>query len=80
MIHELKVWPEYFEEIFCNRKKFEVRKNDRNFQVGDLLYLREYDPFTNEYTGRWNQRQITYILDNNNSFIELGENVILSIK
>ena len=78
MKHELKVWPEYFEEIYSNRKKFEVRKNDRNYMVGDVLYLREYNPITNEYTGRWNQRVIAYILDKNNPFIDLGENVILS--
>jgi len=42
--HELKCHPIYFERIVSGQKKFEVRKNDRNFQVGDTLLLKEYDP------------------------------------
>ena len=42
--HELKCHPIYFERIVSGQKKFEVRKNDRNFQVGDILILKEYDP------------------------------------
>lgn len=41
MIHELKILPEYFNEIMYGRKKFEVRFNDRNFKVGDTLLLKE---------------------------------------
>jgi hypothetical protein len=60
--HELKCWPEYFEEIWQYRKTFEMRHNDRDFQVGDLLYLREWDPKTKEYTGREIMRRNTYQL------------------
>jgi len=28
MIHELKIWNEYFEEVFMGHKTFEVRKNN----------------------------------------------------
>jgi len=77
-IHELKCWPEYFQEIYYNKKRFEIRKNDRNYQVGDLLLLKEYNQKTNEYSGRWSQHEIKYILDKDNPFIDLGENVILS--
>lgn len=40
--HELKCWPEFFEESVTSRKLFEVRENDRDFRVGDTLWLREY--------------------------------------
>ena len=52
MIHALKIHPVYFEEVLSGRKTFEVRKNDRNFLMGDLLALNEYDPEKKEYTGR----------------------------
>jgi hypothetical protein len=66
-IHELKTWSEYYNAInhpsIKYRKTFEVRKNDRDFQVGDYLSLLEYDPNIEEYTGRRCFRLITYILD-----------------
>lgn len=49
--HQLKTWPSYFGQIENNEKLFEVRKNDRDFQVGDLLILQEYDPWHKKYTG-----------------------------
>lgn len=42
--HELKCRPEYFNRVCIGQKTFEVRKNDRNFQVGDVLILKEYSP------------------------------------
>lgn len=41
MIHQLKCEAKYFEEICSGQKTFEVRKNDRNFHVGDYLALNE---------------------------------------
>ncbi len=42
--HELKCWPEYLRPIASGRKTLEIRKNDRDFQEGDVLWLREYIP------------------------------------
>jgi hypothetical protein len=39
-IHELKCVEPYFTDIITGMKSFEVRKNDRDFQVGDILHLR----------------------------------------
>ena len=44
MNHELKIWSEYYKDIISKIKRFEIRKNDRNFQVGDQLILREFEP------------------------------------
>ena len=44
MKHELKIWPQYFERVRDGSKTFEIRKNDRGFQFGDEVVLREYDP------------------------------------
>lgn len=60
MIHELKCWPVYFEHLY--QKPFEIRKTDRDYQVGDKLLLREWDPTVQEYTGRQCTREVTYIL------------------
>ena len=44
MKHELKIWPQYYQAVKDGTKTFEVRKNDRGFQKGDIVELREYDP------------------------------------
>lgn len=41
MLHELKIYPMHFNDILKNNKNFEVRKDDRLYEVGDYLYLRE---------------------------------------
>ena len=50
MLHELKTYPKYFQETIEGNKLFEIRKNDRNFKVGDVLLLKEWDNI--KYTGR----------------------------
>ena len=62
MIHELKTWPEYFVAILDGSKPFEVRRDDRGFAVGDQLFLREWNPASEEYTGREVTKTITYEL------------------
>lgn len=44
MIHELKTWPEFFDAVKRGEKTFEVRRNDRGFQVGDTLRLVRWQP------------------------------------
>ena len=60
MEHELKTLPQYFDEVWKENKNFELRKDDRNFKVGDTLRLLEFDYGT--YTGRECNRTIKYIL------------------
>jgi hypothetical protein len=59
--HDLKTWPQYFEAVRLGVKTFELRKDDRGFRVGDVLTLREWNPDSKEFTGRWLTRQIRYI-------------------
>jgi hypothetical protein len=58
--HELKTWPMYFEAVLSGHKRFEIRRHDRDFKVGDVLLLNEYDP-SNGYTGRSFRTIVTYI-------------------
>lgn len=44
MDHELKIWPMYYSRVADGSKTFEVRENDRHFQSGDTVTLREWDP------------------------------------
>ena len=39
MLQELKVLEKYYNDILIGKKTFEVRKNDRDYQVGDELVL-----------------------------------------
>jgi len=41
MEHELKTDPLVFDAVKEGRKTFEIRKNDRDYHVGDTLFLRK---------------------------------------
>ena len=72
MVHDLKILPEYYVSILSGEKRFEVRRNDRDFNVGDFLYLREYDKSTSSYTGRGILCIVTYILRDDVDFVKVG--------
>ncbi|MGX6979091.1 DUF3850 domain-containing protein [Vagococcus elongatus] len=74
MIHQLKVLPDYYQAVIDRRKTFEIRKNDRDFQVGDLVILKEFDGA--EFTKRNAKAQITYICD----YAQSEDYVVFSIK
>ena len=42
--HHLKTWPIYWDAVCAGYKTFEVRKNDRFFQAGDLVELHRWNP------------------------------------
>ena len=62
MVHELKTQEAYFKAIASGEKLFELRKNDRGFLVGHELLLREYNQYTQTYTGKTLRRKINYLL------------------
>lgn len=60
--HYLKTWPEYFQAITTGAKTFEARKDDRNFQTGDVLELHEFEPGKGWTNAEPVVRNVTYIL------------------
>lgn len=65
--HKLKLDSCYYADSATGIKTFEIRKNDRNYQVGDVLELREWVWSALEgkgaYTGEVHWKITTYILD-----------------
>lgn len=64
MEHRLKTVQPFFDDVKSGKKSFEIRFNDRNYQIGDTLVLEEYDDtaFTAGYTGQVLRKTITYVL------------------
>lgn len=69
--HELKCHPGPFAAVKSGAKPFEWRKDDRDYRVGDTLWLREFRPVTvweadegmeSTYTGQHVHRTVTYII------------------
>ena len=60
-LHELKIQSEHFAEVLAGRKTHEVRINDRDYQAGDCLNLREID-VNGEYTDQEMNIQISHVL------------------
>lgn len=62
MIHELKILPEHFQPVVDGVKLAELRKNDRDFKIGDYLKLREWSD-VGGYSGKIVVRKIIHIAD-----------------
>lgn len=65
--HELKIRPEFLAAVISGKKKAEFRRNDRDFEVGDLLRLTEIDLLPeggyHGRTGNHTYVRITHITD-----------------
>ena len=59
-LHMLKCWPEPFDAVYAGLKHHEIRVDDRNYQVGDHLLLKRWDPKKERYTGKRMQVEVTY--------------------
>lgn len=72
--HNLKILPKYYMAVEKKIKTFEIRFNDRNFKVGDILHLQEH--CGGEYTGREIIKEVCYMIDNpeycKEGFVVLG--------
>lgn len=72
-LHNLKIEKQYIEPIVEEEKTFEIRYNDRNYQVGDVI---KFVPTTDSYYGdiiKYKFYVITYIFNN----FGLNENYIV---
>lgn len=50
--HKLKTHPEHFQKVWDGIKTFEIRRDDRGFEIGDTVILDEYDPDLKIYLSR----------------------------
>lgn len=58
--HGLAITPQYLTDILENNKRFELRRDDRGYEVGDLVLLKEFKD--GYFTGRYLSAEIVYIL------------------
>ena len=80
-VHELKTLAPYWDAVASGAKPFEVRRDDRGFQRGDILKLHRMCPDTNRhydtvpgsrFTRRTLTKRITYVLTGGHFGIEAG--------
>jgi hypothetical protein len=57
-IHKLKTWNSFFDDVWEEKKTFDIRKNDRDFKEGDVLELIEIHPFDDGESGRRIQARV----------------------
>jgi len=87
--HVLKTYADYWDAVERGEKPFEVRRDDRGFQKGDVLVLRR---MKKGFLGKWEEdrtysdnrprdlrRKITYVLTGGQLGIEPGY-VVLGLK
>ena len=59
--HEVKIAVSYYGDIVSGKKRFELRKNDRGYKVGDSLKMLEFKD--GKHTGRTIDADIIYMLE-----------------
>ncbi len=66
--HELKTHPEPFTAVLDGKKRYELREDDRGFEVGDTLVLQEWSATPTgdchdkgHYSGREFKALVTYL-------------------
>lgn len=62
VIHQIKLEAEFFDDALSGRKSFELRKNDRNYEEGDVLEMEEVKDGAK--TGRKCSKRIVYMMEN----------------
>lgn len=62
--HHLKTWPYYWDAIETGAKTFEIRRNDRDYHVGDILVLHRWNPETKSYTENCRpiSKRVTFVM------------------
>jgi len=68
--HKLKIQSEHYINVINGTKTAEIRYNDRNYQVGDILILNEIDSLGN-FTGKNCAVIVTHVL-NDNQYLQTG--------
>lgn len=60
-VHSIRLAKTYFNDVASGKKSFELRKNDREYKVGDMLEMLEFADGKN--TGRIIQAEVVYMLE-----------------
>ena len=81
-LHEIKLLSEFADDVYAGRKSFEVRKNDRDYRVGDTVRFRVIGN-ENAVNHPLNARlyEITYVLSGwgiEDGFVVFGIKPVLS--
>lgn len=67
-IHQIRIGKSFFEDAASGIKPFTLRKNDRNYQVGDILEKMEFDE--GRYTGRTVRQEVIYKLEDYTGLVD----------
>jgi ASC-1-like (ASCH) protein len=85
--HYLKTLPDYWDAVASGEKTFEVRRDDRGFQKGDVLVLRKLEKtvtggYRESYDNGFKElrRKIRYVLTGGQLGIEPGYVVLALAK
>lgn len=66
-VHDLKTDVVPFQAVLKGVKRFEIRKDDRSYQVGDQVLMREVNPL-GQMTGSYISARISYVLRGPSAF------------
>ena len=64
-LHELKILHKYLVDVSIGSKTFELRKNDRDYQVGDLIHFIDIKEDDATYKNSMDECQIEPYIDEN---------------
>lgn len=62
VVHNIKIKETFYKAKRSGLKLWEIRKNDRNYKVGDLIHYTKIDGSDFIRSGKDNLYKITYIL------------------
>ncbi len=63
-IHTIKIYPQWFDRVANGTKRVEIRRADRDYQIGDQLVMREIEStmLCDRYTEREVTVDVTHVL------------------
>lgn len=70
--HNLKILPPFFNSVIEGQKTFEIRFNDRDFQVGDRVELNEFSKKDKQLTGRSVMAEVGFVFKGSEYGIKEG--------
>ncbi len=79
-VHDLKCWPEFYPVIESGLKPFEIRYDDRGYQVGDVLRIHEYEPLPGDAEGQYTGREVERIITYKTAFQQQSGWVVLGVQ